>query len=209
VARTLHSWTKTELLLPHFGVEDRVSMILPQAVRFLRDWSDSAGREFGAKLHLLIDEAQDCDKHQWQLLTLLRDFGAEIIVVGDPRQVMYGFQGAHPMSMLRLHGTHRQHRLTLNYRSTETIVELANVIVGISIPQCPVTGLESEHKYAQSTPACSARGDLVMVHHVLSLQHYHLKNTLNEILNQPRPQPACMLTWMNVDVDKQIGRAHV
>ena len=56
--------------------------------------------------HILIDEAQDLNRHQWELVnTIAVEFLNEInpkapkrtlFVVGDYKQSIYGFQGAEP-----------------------------------------------------------------------------------------------------------------
>jgi hypothetical protein len=200
VARTLHSWTKSDLLLPHWGLEERVSFILPQAASFLADWNGASS--FAQNLYLLVDEAQDCDDHQWRLFALLRDLGAKVALAGDPRQAIYGFQGARPMGILEFYKDEQPARLTINRRSSKTIVALANIIVSCSIPQCSVTGLESERAHPQVPALECPPGPLVSVHHVQSLQYHHLAAPLAAVLELPRPLPACVLTWMNADVDK-------
>jgi len=60
--------------------------------------------------HILIDEGQDTSPSQWDLITPLRDEflsgdgarqkGRTIFAVGDPKQSIYGFQGADPERFL-------------------------------------------------------------------------------------------------------------
>jgi ATP-dependent helicase/nuclease subunit A len=56
--------------------------------------------------HLLVDEAQDLNKTQWELILILSnelfcnfepDESKSIFVVGDPKQSIYSFQGASPL----------------------------------------------------------------------------------------------------------------
>lgn len=46
--------------------------------------------------HLLVDEYQDLNEAQYRLFRLLAGPGAEIMVIGDPDQAIYGFRGASP-----------------------------------------------------------------------------------------------------------------
>jgi len=46
--------------------------------------------------HLLVDEYQDLNEAQHRLFRLLAGEGAEIMVIGDPHQAIYGFRGARP-----------------------------------------------------------------------------------------------------------------
>ena len=46
--------------------------------------------------HLLVDEYQDLNEAQYHLFRQLAGPGAEIMVIGDPDQAIYGFRGARP-----------------------------------------------------------------------------------------------------------------
>ena len=199
VARTLHSWTKTELLMPHCGVEDRVSFIFPQAVALLDGWTGPLAL---AESHtLLVDEAQDCDEEQWRIFANLTRFGAKVVITGDPRQAIYSWNGASPAGMLEFYKGIEPARLTVNRRSSRGIVELANAIVACSVPECPVTGMESERPFPQ-TSAAETPSELVAVHHVRSLQSSHMAEAIHATMREPRSLPACVLTWRNADVEK-------
>ena len=46
--------------------------------------------------HLLVDEYQDLNEAQYRLFRFLAGPAAEILVIGDPHQAIYGFRGAKP-----------------------------------------------------------------------------------------------------------------
>jgi DNA helicase-2/ATP-dependent DNA helicase PcrA len=46
--------------------------------------------------HVLVDEYQDLNEAQYRLFRQLAGKGAEIMVIGDPDQAIYGFRGARP-----------------------------------------------------------------------------------------------------------------
>ena len=46
--------------------------------------------------HLLVDEYQDLNEAQYRMFRQLAGPGAEIMVIGDPDQAIYGFRGASP-----------------------------------------------------------------------------------------------------------------
>ncbi len=46
--------------------------------------------------HVLVDEYQDLNEAQYRLFRQLAGDGAEIMVIGDPDQAIYGFRGARP-----------------------------------------------------------------------------------------------------------------
>jgi len=88
--------------------------------------------------HLLIDEAQDTSREQWQLIQLLADDllscqTRTLFAVGDPKQSIYGFQGANPQHFLELQhyfqekiqqngGIWREVALDISFRSAPEIL---------------------------------------------------------------------------------------
>ena len=46
--------------------------------------------------HLLVDEYQDLNEAQYLFFRALAGPEAEIMVIGDPHQAIYGFRGARP-----------------------------------------------------------------------------------------------------------------
>lgn len=82
--------------------------------------------------HFLVDEYQDVSPIQQRLLDLWLGSSNDICVVGDASQTIYTFAGATNDYLLRLPEAlpeARVIRLERNYRSTKTIVELANRII--------------------------------------------------------------------------------
>jgi len=72
-----------------------------------------------------VDEYQDVDELQYRLLRLLTTPDANVCVIGDPDQAIYGFRGADVGFFLRFaqdFPTARTVRLTRNYRSSQAIV---------------------------------------------------------------------------------------
>jgi DNA helicase-2/ATP-dependent DNA helicase PcrA len=58
-----------------------------------REVRDSYRRRYR---HLLVDEYQDLNEAQYRMLRLLAGAEAELMVIGDPDQAIYGFRGASP-----------------------------------------------------------------------------------------------------------------
>jgi DNA helicase II / ATP-dependent DNA helicase PcrA len=72
-----------------------------------------------------VDEYQDVDELQYRLLRLLTTPEANLCVIGDPDQAIYGFRGADVGFFLRFardFPTARTVRLSRNYRSSPAIV---------------------------------------------------------------------------------------
>ena len=83
--------------------------------------------------HVFVDEFQDVNPAQWRLLKAWLGDGVDLFVVGDPRQAIYGWNGADPTLLDRLPellpGT-TVLRLDDNHRSTPQVVEAARAVLG-------------------------------------------------------------------------------
>lgn len=76
---------------------------------------------------IFVDEAQDISNCQYQFILRLKErLGCYVIMVGDPNQNIYQFQGGSDKYMLDYVG--KTYLLTDNYRSTENIVKFVNQI---------------------------------------------------------------------------------
>ncbi|HXQ75583.1 MAG TPA: ATP-dependent helicase [Acidimicrobiales bacterium] len=82
--------------------------------------------------HLFVDEFQDVNPAQWRLLTAWLGDRADLFVVGDPRQAVYGWNGADPTLLDRLPdlvpGT-AVIRLDANHRSTPQVIAAARAVL--------------------------------------------------------------------------------
>ena len=82
--------------------------------------------------YILVDEFQDCNDLQFGILKLLAGEAANLFVVGDDDQSIYGFRGANPGIMRQFTEEYPQGviiRLEANYRSREAIVRAGNVVI--------------------------------------------------------------------------------
>jgi len=78
---------------------------------------------------VLVDEYQDTNALQGSLVDLLAKKNKNVTVVGDDAQCIYAFRGAHVENMLSFPERYPGAQilpLTVNYRSTPEILELAN-----------------------------------------------------------------------------------
>ncbi len=82
------------------------------------------------KTVLVVDEAQDMNKDEYELVTALMEQNEEmrVILVGDDDQNIYGFRGADSAHMQSLisEKAATKYELTENYRSKDNIVSFAN-----------------------------------------------------------------------------------
>jgi DNA helicase II / ATP-dependent DNA helicase PcrA len=99
-----------------------------------------------------VDEYQDVDELQYRLLRLLTTPEANLCVIGDPDQAIYGFRGADVGFFLRFaedFPAATTVRLTRNYRSSPAIV--AGALQAIA-PSTLVPGRELAAMAAQASP---------------------------------------------------------
>lgn len=76
-------------------------------------------------LMIIVDEAQDISHVQYNfIIQLKRKLGIYLILIGDPNQNIFQFQGGSDRFLLDFPG--KQYNLTINNRSAKEIIEFAN-----------------------------------------------------------------------------------
>ena len=89
-------------------------------------------REIGGAFdHILVDEYQDTNRLQAGILERLKPGGEGVTVVGDDAQAIYSFRGATVENIRRFKASIVV--LEENYRSTQAILDAANVLMGKSL----------------------------------------------------------------------------
>ncbi|MDD5090738.1 MAG: ATP-dependent helicase [Candidatus Wallbacteria bacterium] len=82
--------------------------------------------------HICVDEAQDLNFAQYELIsTLCRNSNVTLMMVGDPDQSIYGFNGSSPSFMTHKFATEfapTRFILTENFRSSKEILYLAELL---------------------------------------------------------------------------------
>ncbi|WP_251973046.1 UvrD-helicase domain-containing protein [Sphaerotilus microaerophilus] len=157
VVEALHALLRTlderaglaEALLRHavHGVAQRLERLKRQGARFgfadlqarlAQALDGPQGERLRARIvaqypAVLVDEFQDTSPLQYRLFDRLYDVAANrpasvLLLIGDPKQSIYGFRGADIYSYLAARGATagRQYMLDTNYRSTEALVEAVN-----------------------------------------------------------------------------------
>lgn len=83
----------------------------------------------------LIDEFQDTDPQQYRIFDRIyhlqaNDPSTAIVLIGDPKQAIYGFRGAdiHAYLQARTATTGRHHTLDTNFRATHALVAAVNQV---------------------------------------------------------------------------------
>lgn len=106
--------------------------LLLRTLRLLR--SDGETRDYLSEKfkYVLVDEFQDTNTVQYQIIKLLSGKHGNIFAVGDDDQSIYGWRGAEIENILKFDKDFpaaKIYKLERNYRSTNSILKLANAII--------------------------------------------------------------------------------
>lgn len=113
------------------GLVDFPELLL-RAYELLRDEPALLAHYRDRFRHILVDEFQDTNGIQYDWLNLIADSNADLFVVGDDDQSIYGWRGARVDNLHRFQRDYPDtevHRLEQNYRSTGNILEAANALI--------------------------------------------------------------------------------
>lgn len=106
--------------------------LLIKTVRLLRDVPEVREKFNNKFRYILVDEYQDTNSLQFALIKLLTEKQQNICVVGDEDQSIYKWRGADITNILnfeRQFPNTKTIRLEQNYRSTQTILDVAGAVV--------------------------------------------------------------------------------
>ena len=89
---------------------------------------------------VLVDEWQDTNMAQYELVKLLAGKRANLFVVGDEDQSIYRFRGADYRNVARFREDYPDARVVMlerNYRSSQTILDIANAVIARNVHRHP------------------------------------------------------------------------
>lgn len=107
--------------------------------------------------YILVDEFQDINRIQYEIVKMLAGDTANLFVVGDDDQSIYGFRGAKPEIMFDFKKDYKaanQILLDCNYRSTDNIVKAGQAVIG-----------ENKKRFKKNIIDCGKKGGPVLVRH--------------------------------------------
>ena len=106
--------------------------LLIKTVRLLRDIPEVREKYNNKFRYILVDEYQDTNSLQFELIRLITQKSKNICVVGDEDQSIYKWRGADISNILNFEkhfSNTKTIRLEQNYRSTQTILDVAGAVV--------------------------------------------------------------------------------
>lgn len=129
-ARLVQLYAAYEEVCERAGQVDFAELLL-RTVETLRDNPELRAHYHRRFQHLLVDEFQDTNTVQYAWLQLLAGPEADVFVVGDDDQSIYGWRGAKVENIRRYREDFKPTvvRLEQNYRSTATILAAANQLI--------------------------------------------------------------------------------
>ncbi|MBM7114680.1 ATP-dependent helicase [Archangium primigenium] len=132
-------------------------LILP--TRLLREHEDLRQKYTARFRYLLVDEFQDTNQAQLNLLKLLASGETRnVCAVGDDDQCIYSWRGAEVRNILSYDSYFpggKEVRLEQNYRSTQTVLDAANAVIGKN-PERKAKQMWSERKGGERLRVVSA-----------------------------------------------------
>ncbi len=106
--------------------------LILRVVRLFESDADTLDHYQNRYQHLLVDEYQDTNLVQFRLIELMAGKRQNLCVVGDEDQSIYSWRGAEITNLLNFQKhfpTAQIVRLEQNYRSTKTILEIADAVI--------------------------------------------------------------------------------
>ncbi|MBC8249355.1 MAG: UvrD-helicase domain-containing protein, partial [Anaerolineales bacterium] len=91
-------------------------------------------------LHILVDEFQDTNTAQYALVKRLAEKNGNLFAVGDEDQSIYAFRGADFRNVHRFRRDYPDARIVLleqNYRSTQTVLDVAEAVISHNTHRTP------------------------------------------------------------------------
>ncbi len=114
--------------------------LLTKTVQLCRQDADVLAKYQRRYPFVLVDEWQDTNMAQYELVKLLAGKRANLFVVGDEDQSIYRFRGADYRNVARFREDYPHARVVLlerNYRSTQTILDVANAVIVRNVHRHP------------------------------------------------------------------------
>ncbi len=137
VARRVYE--RYQALLAENGALDFDDLLM-KAVLLLRQDAEVRAKYQRRYPFILVDEWQDTNIAQYELVRLLAGARANLFVVGDEDQSIYRFRGADYRNVARFREDFPGARIILlerNYRSTQTILDVANAVIARNVHRHP------------------------------------------------------------------------
>jgi len=181
-----------------------------EALRTDKAWAEGVHWRYR---HLFVDEVQDLNPLQHAMLEALRVGRHDLCLVGDPRQAIYGWNGADPTTLAEVEVRYpgvTVVSLTSNYRCSPQVVRAGAAALAASGQH---DNSESRQPGAATVMVQQVADDLVeaetVARHIRGLLHHHRGRDL-AVLARTNEQLTVLqqtLTTFGIDTERSNGRS--
>lgn len=126
---------------------------------------------------LMVDEFQDTNDLQLRMLLKLSKYNQNIVVVGDISQSIYKFRGAKVQNIRKFIDSFQDcnvYALTLNYRSTQEILDAANSIMNNNVRSWQYVDMIANNKHGDLPIIKHHHNDYDQVEWIINKINYYL-----------------------------------
>jgi len=132
-AGTFHGLSKS-LLQTYSPQKVKTLYFIDELVSMGDEWlQTTVGRKWVGRLrYIFVDEFQDINASQWKMISHMLHPNAHLVVVGDDCQNIYTWRGSDVRFILELQKEVKHlvdDQLFINYRSSESIIQVANSVM--------------------------------------------------------------------------------
>lgn len=181
-----------------------------EALRTDRGWADGVHWRYR---HFFVDEVQDLNPLQHAVLEALRAGRPDLCLVGDPRQAIYGWNGADPSTLAEVEVGYpgvTVVSLTSNYRCSPQVVRAGAAALAASGQR---DDTESRQPGAATVTVQQFDDDVAeaeaIARHLRGLLHHHRGSEL-AVLARTNEQLTLLqrtLTTFGIDTERSAGRS--
>ena len=181
-----------------------------EALRTDKAWADGVHWRYR---HLFVDEAQDLNPLQHAMLEALRAGRLDLCLVGDPRQAIYGWNGADPTTLAEVEVRYpgvTVVALTSNYRCSPQVVRAGAAALAASGQE---DNSESRQPGAATVVVQQVADDLeeadTVARHLRGLLHHHRGRDL-AVLARTNEQLTVLqqtLSKFGIETERSNGRS--
>ncbi len=151
--------------------------LIANAIKLLDNDEDARTRYQTKFKYVLVDEYQDVNYAQYRLVATLAKEHGNITVVGDDDQSIYSWRGSDYRMILRFEEDFpgaKVFKLEENYRSTQTILEAANELIGQNASRHP-KNLFTKRAEGEKLTAFQAESERAEVRYVMEKIKEHVR----------------------------------
>jgi DNA helicase-2/ATP-dependent DNA helicase PcrA len=132
-------YERYQALLTENGALDFDDLLM-KTVQLFKEDAETRAKYQRRYPFILVDEWQDTNMAQYELVKLLAGDRANLFVVGDEDQSIYRFRGADYRNVARFREDYPHARVVMlerNYRSSQTILDIANAVIARNVHRHP------------------------------------------------------------------------